>query len=380
MRIGVDARLLSQPVTGIGRYTAELSKALLKEGVELVLYAPAPLVVGDWSDSRVTVRTSHLRGRIPRMLWSQTILPYQASHDRLDIFWGATHRLPRYLPARLPRVVTVHDLVWRFAGETMRPLSRFMEKRLMPEAVSMADRVLAVSKSTAQDLESVFPSSRGKVRAVLLGANSLAAPDELQTLNTFAIDRPYFLFVGTLEPRKNLRRLLAGYALLAEGIRKEFQFVIAGGKGWGGVDVPQLLEEFGLDKSEVRITGYVSDAQLSTLYAYAHFLAMPSLYEGFGFPLIEAMSFGVPVLTSNVSSLPEVAGDAGLLVDPRDESQIAHGLEQLLCNKALHARLASNARANARKFTWKKTAQESLAVFAEAIEVRKFSRSVRQGR
>lgn len=370
MRVGVDARLLSIPLTGIGRYTAELSRALVSQGDEYFLYMPSPPVDGVWDCRDAQVRSGRFRGRVGKMLWSQTVLPYSAARDSVDVFWGATHRLPRYLPQRIARVVTIHDLVWKYAGETMRPLSRWMEQRLMPEAVRLADRIMADSQSTADGIEAEFPEARGKVRVVYLGTTPMATPDSRESLRALGIDRPYFLFVGTLEPRKNLRRLLGAFARVPEDLRKRNQLVITGGKGWGGVDIRGVLAELGLER-DVIVTGYVTDAQLAALYAYARFLAMPSLYEGFGLPIIEAMSCGVPVLTSNTSSLPEVAGNAGVLVDPFSEEAIADGLARLLADDDCHALLAGRARANAQRFTWQKAATEARAILAEAVAERR---------
>ncbi|MCM1129675.1 MAG: glycosyltransferase family 4 protein [Alistipes senegalensis] len=298
------------------------------------------------------------------------MLPWQATRDKVDVFWGTTHRLPRYLPTSVARVVTIHDLVWKFAGETMRPLSRWLEKRLMPEAVCLADRIIANSWSTAQGIEAEFPLAKDKVRVVHLGMPVMALPSDRKSLLYFGIDRPYFLFVGTLEPRKNLRRLLGAFARLPEGVRNANLLVIAGGKGWGGVNVDALLKELKIER-HVIVVGYVSNTQLSSLYAHARFLAMPSLYEGFGLPLVEAMGFGTPVLTSKVSSMPEVAGDAGFLVDPLDEAAIAEGVGRLLTDEALRQSLANKAKTNVIRFSWRKAAKEMMGVFAEAIQERR---------
>jgi glycosyltransferase involved in cell wall biosynthesis len=305
------------------------------------------------------------------MLWSQTFLPYWAARDGVDVFWGTTHRLPRYLPASVARVVTIHDLVWKYAGETMRPLSRWVERRLMPEAVRLADLIIAVSVSTARDLEAEYPEARGRVRVVYPGAPAFAAPLGREALAALGIKRPYVLFVGTLEPRKNLRRLLRAYALVDEAVRRRHQLVLSGGKGWGGLDIRALVRDAGLDEGQVVVTGYVDDRRLATLYAHARFLAMPSLYEGFGLPLIEAMAFGVPVLTSNRSSMPEVAGAAGVLVDPLDERSIAAGLLALLTDEAHRERLAAEAEPRARRFSWRKAAWETWAVLEEAVAERR---------
>lgn len=370
VRIGIDARLLALPITGIGRYTWQLSRALSAGNGEFFLYMPAPPVLALEAAPDVQVRVAHVPGRLGRALWSQTILPHQAARDRLDLFWGTAHRLPPGLPSSVARVVTIHDLVWKFAPETMRTDSRLLERCLMPRAIRQADRVLVVSHSTAQAVEDAFPASRGKVRVVYPGTTAMSRPADKSSLLALGVDRPYFLFVGTLEPRKNLRRLLRAYARLPEAIRDSHLLVIAGGKGWGDVDVVQQAHELGLSRYVV-VTGYVDDVQLATLYGHARLLAMPSLYEGFGLPLIEAMSLGVPVLTSNVSSLPEVAGEAGVLVDPFDVAAIAQGLSRLLTDDALHARLSRLATRVASRFCWSKAARETWEVFEEALAVRR---------
>jgi glycosyltransferase involved in cell wall biosynthesis len=201
----------------------------------------------------------------------------------------------------------------------------------------------------------------------------LPNPLDLKSLATIGIEQPYFLFVGTLEPRKNLLRLVNAYARIDEAIRNKFLMVIAGGKGWGGVDIHALVKEKGLS-AQLVLTGYVNDNQLATLYAHARFLAMPSIYEGFGLPLVEAMSFGVPVLTSNCSSMPEVAGDAGLLVDPFDEKAIADALRSLLTDDHLRDTLAARARKNSERFSWQRAAAETMVVFEEAVAERRSRR------
>jgi glycosyltransferase involved in cell wall biosynthesis len=371
VRIGIDARLLALQLTGIGRYTAEMSRELIRQNAdaEFMLYMPNPPLADDWPSANASVRAANLPGRVGRMLWSQTLLPYQAARDGVDVFWGTTHRLPRHLPAHIARVVTIHDLVWKHAGETMRPLSRLLDSTLMPEAIKLADRVVAVSNSTAADIETEFPAARGKVRVIPLGATRLAEPDEPASLAGLGVRQPYALFVGTLEPRKNLRGLLAAWACVPEETRRGRQLVLAGGGGWGGIDLSALLRELKLEGQVIR-TGYVTDRQLATLYAHARFLAMPSLYEGFGLPLVEAMSYGVPVLTSNTSSLPEVAGEASVLVDPTDIQALADGVRRLLADDELHAALASKASGQAAKFTWERAATDMRGVFEEAVGAR----------
>lgn len=370
MRIGIDARLLSIPLVGVGRYTYQMVLALADAGAELVLYSPAPLTNQCPVPDGVVVRTGHFRSRVGRMLWSQSQLPYWARNDGIELFWGPAHRLPKFLPPAIPTVVTIHDLVWKFAAETMRPVSYFFERRLMPQSVGKADMVIADSQSTARDLVAEFPEVAGRVRVVHLGPSPMPMPEGFESLRKLGIASRYFLFVGTLEPRKNLERLLRAYASLPDVVRSRMGLVIAGGKGWGGLEVPALVERLGLG-AQVVLLGYVTDQQLSTLYRHASFLAMPALYEGFGLPLVEAMSHGTPVLTSASSSMPEIAGDAGVLIDPLDEESIAAGLQRLIADDAVRGALALKATKQALKFSWSQAAQDALGVFREAMAARK---------
>lgn len=331
---------------------------------------PVPPNALEQVEPRVHFRAAHCKRRISKMLWSQTELPFWAKTDRLDLFWGTTHRLPIFLSKSIARVVTIHDLVWKHAGDTMRPLSQSLDSRLMPQAIKLADLLIAVSQNTAEEINAEFPAARNKVRVVYPGVTNFREASNFSSLSSLGVVRPYFLFVGTLEPRKNLRRLLEAFSRLPVESRSQVQCVIAGGRGWGGVDVKILVKEFGLEKDVVSV-GFVSDSQLVTLYSHAKFLAMPSIYEGFGLPILEAMSFGTPVLASNTSAMPEVVGDAGLLINPFNVNDISEGLYLLLHNEAVRSELAKLTKKNTARFSWIKAANETMNVFEEAVAIRK---------
>jgi glycosyltransferase involved in cell wall biosynthesis len=240
----------------------------------------------------------------------------------------------------------------------------------MPLAVYSSDAVVADSIATAEAVKKEYSLEGDRLSVVPLSANLTERLDYSEILHQLAIVPSYFLFVGTLEPRKNLVRLLTAYSQLENGLKEQTKLVIAGGKGWGGVDITQVITELGLTKF-VRILGYVDDATLSALYSNAEFLAMPSLYEGFGLPLLESMVHGTPVLTSNNSSMPEVAGDAGVLVDALDVGSIMEGLDLLIGNKQYRCELANNAKGNAARYSWDKSAEQLFSVFEKAILARK---------
>jgi len=369
--VGVDVRLLSMPPTGIGRYTFEMCRRLNQaSNISLCLYSPASMLDQylPYLD-RAIIRTKNLKSKFLRQLWGESYLRTQIMQDNIDVFWGPAHRLPRWLPKNIARVVTIHDLVWKYAGDTMPPISRWLESYQMPFAISSADQIITVSQSTADAVTKEFYTTSDKLSVVPLGANLAAEAGLFDSLEQFGINRPYFLFVGTLEPRKNLIRLLTAYSRLSESLKDQAMLVIAGGKGWGGIEINDTVADLSLEK-HVRILGYVDDSTLATLYANALFLAMPSLYEGFGLPLVEAMSFGTPVLTSNNSSMPEVAGNAGLLINPLDIQSINDGLAQLISNHDLRDKLADNAKINAARFNWDAAAKQLVSVFEKAISTR----------
>ncbi|MBB3457288.1 glycosyltransferase involved in cell wall biosynthesis [Rhizobium sp. BK313] len=354
-------------MTGIGRYVLEMSRHLLDLGHQLYLYLPdTPNRDLEKELPFTTVRASRFPGGIRRMIWAQTQLPLLAAKDQLDVLWGPAHRLPFFFDKRVARVVTIHDLVWRDMAATMRWQTWMGDRWLMKPAIAVADQVVADSEATANAIKQQFHGFDDKLTVIYPGLTAISEVNSTKDLSQFGIDRPYILFVGTLEPRKNLHKLLQAYALLPESTKDRFFIVLAGGQGWRLGDLKQLVAELGIE-AFVRLTGYVSDADLAQLYGNARFLAMPSLYEGFGFPIIEANSWGVPVLTSNTSSMPEVAGDAGILVDPENVQSIKDGLQRLATDDSLYARLVENSRPNAARFNWQKSALQLVDVFKKAI-------------
>lgn len=367
MKIGVDARNLVTPVTGIGRYVLEMCRHLADLGHRLVLYAPEEIHPGhaiDWAELRI----SSFGGAIRRQLWANFELPRLVAQDDIEVFWGPAHRLPEMQALKIPKIVTIHDLTWRYAPTSMRWRGWAADRFLMPRAVRAADRIVADSAATANGVATAFPEASGRLEIVYPGFSARQIAGTASPAARFS--SPYILFVGTLEPRKNLSRLLRAYAGLPEQIRNRLPLVLAGGAGWGFGDPARQARKLGISGS-VHLTGYVSDAELSALYSNARFLVMPSLYEGFGLPIIEAHARGVPVLTSNTASMPEVAGDAAVLVDPLSIQAIRAGLERLACDETEYARLKAHARANAARFDWAKSAATLEQVFISAIQDKK---------
>ena len=233
MKIGIDARSLKNSLTGIGRYTFEICRALSEmPNVLLYLYAPSPIKYLNTKDN-IIVKTGTLNSKIMKHFWAQFILPAWVSQDDLDVFLGPSHYLPRFLPKNIVHVVTIHDLVWKLASATMRKKALLLEKYNMPFAIKKADQVIAVSSTTAIDIQKEFFIQKNKLDIIHAGTTifkHFVSPD---TLKKMGINRSYFLFVGTSEPGKNLNRLLLAYSMLSESVKMSAMLVIAWGKGLG---------------------------------------------------------------------------------------------------------------------------------------------------
>ncbi|TGQ51306.1 glycosyltransferase family 1 protein [Mesorhizobium sp. M1C.F.Ca.ET.193.01.1.1] len=370
MKIGIDGRNLLSATDGIGRFVYNAIKALAAEGGDVVVYAPDAVSAHYDIPHGVSVQLASFKGPLARSYWGQAVLPSLARRGRVEVFWGPSHRLPFVLDSTMARVVTIHDLVWVHAPETMRARTLIGERLLMKPALRKADVVVADSTATATALMSAFPWLKSPVSTVAPGATALPAPGDVSSLEPLGITRPYALFVGTLEPRKNLANLIKAYGLLPAGTRSGCDLVIVGGKGWKQTRLADQVREGGWE-TNIKFTGFVDDRVLATLYANCLFLAMPSLYEGFGFPIVEAQSFGKPVLTSNTSSMPEVAGDNAVLVDPNDPAAISAAFGRLCSDAEFRDGIAAGARENAGRFTWENYAKGMLRIFEQAIRQRR---------
>lgn len=341
----------------------------MTRGHDLRIYVPS-LPASDLGALSASIVSSGRYGNVAlRAYWGQVVLPAVVKRDSLDVFWGPSHRLPPKLPSRLPRVLTIYDLVWKKSPETMHFRTLAGERMLFNSSLRRADVVTTVSTSTADDIAAVFPALRTPVLKIYPGAGAPKSGNADDAVALTGIAGEFALFVGTLEPRKNLPRLLEAYASLPETVRQRCKLVVAGGKGWEPSDLRQLAATLNIG-GNVQFLGRVSDQTLTALYRRCRFLVMPSLYEGFGLPIIEANALGAPVLTSNVSSMVEAAGDAGLLVDPHNVASIADGFNRLATDSELRNRLASHARANAARYDWADAAGKFEHAFSLAIDRR----------
>ena len=368
-RIALDYTAAYEQGGGIGRYVREIVNALARQpadfeyrlfvsGVSDAKPLPQkPATHFSWKPTRISpLNLARLwqRARIP--------LPIEFFTGRADLYHATDFVLP---PVHTRSLLTVHDLSFVRVPETASPpLKRYLDV-VVPRSVQRADHVLADSQATKDDLIELYGTPAEKITVLLSGVDARFKPTQganvRQKYNIPA--RPYIFSVGTVQPRKNYARLIHALAAVrARGL--DVGLVIAGGKGWLDDPIYAAIADAGMG-DYVQFIGFADDADLPALYSDALITALPSLYEGFGFPVIESMACGTPVLTSTVSSLPEVAGDAAIMVEPTGLEAIAEGLERLITDEALRAQLVERGLARAKQFTWERTAEQLHAIYVQ---------------
>jgi glycosyltransferase involved in cell wall biosynthesis len=365
MRIAIDARLWGEPQSGIGRYTRALVEALVRDpqGATFALYL----------DREAPALPAAAEARVlpwpQRLLWTLWALPRDLRRRPVDLFHGVTgFELPRRGPYAL--VTTVHDLIPLRFPALVPWRHRLAVRLLLGSALRHAAQVIAVSEATRAEILERYPIPPERVVVVPEAADTQFAPpaaaDRARVRGDYGLDGPYVLFVGLLEPKKNLGTLLRAVARLARtGRLGSATLAIAGAAGWGTEDPAAAAARLGLG-DRVRCLGPVPDADLPALYGEALVFVFPSLWEGFGLPVLEAMAAGAPVLASRRGALPEITAGAAWLVEP-DEGALAEALERLLGDAALRARLREAGLARARAYSWERAARETMAVYRAAL-------------
>ena len=368
-RIAIDARTVLQPKTGDRTYTLGLLQGLARVPGEfefdVLLDAPDfDHLIARATEGSPRFATHILPARNGRT-WSLLALPSWAWQHKPALV-HVQYLAPGALPC--PFVTTIHDVVWRVLPHTFPARDRAIMNLGMPLSARRARLILTESRSSKNEIARTLRVSPAKIALTTIGIDARfrapVAPSTIENLRRkYNLGTaPYVLSVGVLQPRKNIARLMQAFRFEKKA-RPELphQLVVTGKTGWGAA--PQTTEK------DVRFTGYVEDDELPALYAGADVFAYPSLYEGFGLPILEAMAAGAPVLTSNRSSMPEVAGDAAVKVDPYDVNSIRDGLGLLLRDADLRDELRARGRAWAEHFTVQAQARETLAAYRRAVGV-----------
>lgn len=377
-RITIDYTPAVHQRAGIGRLTREIVRALLQLPTPHALRLfcmGAPAQSDTQGFSTRLIRSIPLNDRWMYRIWhrARLPLPVQLLSGDCDLYHATDFVLPPVWHGTRT-VLTVHDLTFERDPDSAQPRLLSFLKRVVPQSARRATHIVADSVATARDLSELYGISAERITVIHSGVDAVfhadSPADDLQLLRKrYGIgDEPYILTVGTLQRRKNHLTLVRAFAKLIQRLPQtdRMQLVISGGKGWLYDDVLAEVQTLGITQHVV-FTGFTDEADLPALYRGASVFAFPSLYEGFGLPPLEAMASGVPVVTSNASSLPEVVGEAGLMVDARDDGALADALERAALDDDWRASAIERGLQRAATFTWQHSAQQLLAVYERVL-------------
>lgn len=369
MRVGLIAYLLHSGAdyraAGVNTYTRELlrhlpsaaprNEYLVFHGKGATSPAGTHSVVAPISVERPAVRIA----------WEQLGFPLQARMARLDLVHGTVNVIPEAV--RMPAIVTVHDLSFLRHPDRLSSRRRFYLEVAVKRSARRAAKVIAVSESTRDDLLELLCIPEDRVTVIPLGVDPSFRPLPTDPNRPSPLDgRPYILHVGTLEPRKNLNVLVRAFASLRERRSIPHALALVGARGWSYQPIFDLVTSLGL-QDHVRLVDYVGPGELPLWYTGADLFAFPSVYEGFGLPVLEAMACGLPVVTTDSSSLRELAADAALLVEPGSSEALEEAMRQILEDGALRDRLRAKGLERAARYSWEATARETARVYEAVI-------------
>ena len=371
LRIGIDAsRSLRAEPTGTEHYSRQIIGHMLaarSERFTFRLYAPAaptPEAMRGRAPPARDSRAVTVRPLPGSWLWTHRALAWEVSRRPPHVLFVPAHVVPFLPPGLLPpTVVTLHDIGYRYFPRAHTPLQRLYLELSTRWSAAAARRIIAVSRQTANDLQRFYGVPETRIRVIHEAPMPrTTAPDARRAP---LCERPFALYVGTIQPRKNLARLIEAFERLVRRQRIGWDLTLVGRRGWLSEEYEKMVAAKGL-AGRVHFPGYLPDGAVAALMQSALFFVFPSLFEGFGLPVLEAQTTGVPVMCANNSALPEIAGDTALLVDPHDVDAIAAAMLRLSQDEALRQQLIAKGHENVKRFSWEKAARETLAVLEEA--------------
>lgn len=360
MTIGIDGNEanVSERV-GVSSYTLNLLREFYKSAnkeMRFVIYLrKSPL--SDLPKQNEYFKYVVIPGSVA---WSHIFFPaYLATHKKPDVLFCPAHYVPRF--SLIKTVVTIHDVAYFYYPEEFLKKDLYKLKNWTSYALNHASKVISVSENTKKDIIKFYETPEQKIEVIHNGFNktsSVETPREAKSPSSL-----YLLYVGTLQPRKNVAKLIDAFDILKKDYA-DLKLYLVGKKGWLYDEIFSRVTELNL-QNDVVFTGYVSEGEKNTLYKHAQAYVLPSLYEGFGNPPLEAMSAGCPVVVSNNSSLPEICGDACVYFDPNDTMDMANKISEVLSNKELCASLQAKGLQRVKEFSWEKCAKETLEVLKD---------------
>lgn len=378
MRVAIDVQNLLMPMTGVGYYVSNLVRALSRVPFDATVeafYFSRNATKGQLGLEGAHVVERAMRfppGRVLQLLWKRFSFP---KADTFVVGCDLFH-FPNFVARPVHRakvIVTIPDLSFLRFPQFTEPKNLKFLNRQVPRSIERADRIIAISRFTAREICEFFPSAAHKVAVTPLGVGeAFQRVEDKKALAAVKVKHnlpdDYILFVGTLEPRKNLMTLLDAYRIFASRSKEHAQttLVVAGMKGWLYEETMRRIGDVPRDMAP-RLIGYVEETDLPGLYSAARMAVVPSLHEGFGLPCLEAMACGTPLVCSNAASLPEVVGDAAILVSPHEPEEIAEAMACVAENSKAAKELADRGRRRAAQFTWKRCAEETYRVYKAAM-------------
>jgi len=386
MRIAIDALPLMIPKTGIGFYTHYLLSEFIRIAPENDYYLYDILwgqtvynLIKIENFQRITATLQHISSfPFPFNIMSRIVLPLHIRAtkgvrkiEEIDLFFGPNFRT--IFRKGIKTVITIHDMAHEYHPENVNEkLLRYLKQEL-PRTARLATLIIADSQNTKMDILKFLGVPQDKVKVIHIGVDKTFHPITNPTIlgatsKKYRLPGEFILYLGAIQPRKNIAGLVKAYHLLCQDSNFNYHLVVAGGVGWKNEDINHLVVELGL-KDRIRFTGYISSSDLPILYSLAKAFIYPSFYEGFGLPILEAMACGTPVVTSNLSSLPEIGGDAVIYTNPYSVDELANAIRQILSDKELRSRCITKGLERAKVFSWRKCAMETLKVLNEANQM-----------
>ena len=366
MKIGIDARPIQGQFTGDSTYWRGLIEALSRLDVVFVIYLDAKLPEPEISVSKsIPVRILHAPCS---RVWSAWTFPRALKEDGVQVA-HVQYTIPPRMPC--PTVTTIHDVSFKRHPEFFKLKDRLILDWAVKRASKKAARIIAPSKHAKNELIQLYRIDPAKITVTYEGVDAQFRPMDRQVARALVGEKhgihcPFILTLGVIQPRKNLGRLLEGFARLKGNLESGHKLIIVGKQGWLEADLRRRIDKLGLTE-DVILTEHVPYGDLPALYGAADVFVYPSVYEGFGLPPLEAMACGMPVITGDRSSLPEVVGEAGVMVDPYDPEAFAEAMARVLSSESLRSEMSSRGLAQARKFSWDKMARETLAVYHQVL-------------
>jgi len=366
LKIGIDARPLSQGEgAGVSQYVYNMVNGLVELKAPFSIYLYSNKKLNNSWNSKIKIRRYRSKlGSIGYVFF----LPFLIRKDKLDFFWGTSHILPLFIPKKIKTLLTIHDLVYKIYPKSMKWTDLLVHFLFFQRSIKRSNRIVCVSNHVKEELESYY-GNINKVSVIYEAANSKIFFEIKKTISMnflkseYGLNSPFFLILSSIEPRKNFKRILESAADYIIENKLVYQIVLVGGRGWNNSDEFKLISDLS-SKEIVKYLGYVPSDDLKYLYSGAKMLLFISKYEGFGLPIVEAMSCGCPVITSNKFAMNEIAGEAAVKVNPDSSDEIKKGISIIIKDNKMFSDLGLQ---RVKMFSWEKAANEFANTLMELL-------------